>query len=224
MIPSDVKQLIIYFQMESFVYVKDVNRNHLFQELWLHASSTYKSTKTKHSDHYDFICDIEFKVSRAKMELKHKTFANRIFNIPMKIDIYSKEDFINCDFYDKFYGQGNCQKIVNIVKQCKRPNIKNFTKIVKICNDIQKIEGNKTKTLHLIRTNCFPLKKNQKVVMISDKFHDNKFRVVADALMAEETNIDKTYVIIEVIKTYDLNIDTHCFVVLPIHELAIYKK
>jgi len=42
-IPKDVIHLIIYFQMDSFVNIKDIDRNLLFEEIWSYAANHYKS-------------------------------------------------------------------------------------------------------------------------------------------------------------------------------------
>jgi len=219
-LPTDIKRFIISFQVKSFVNVKNVDRNLLFKQLWFHAANIYLKDE---SCRFSGISEIEFRLSRAKKQLKFNRFANRIYGVPIKVNIYSNEDFLNCDGYDRKYGKGNLQTIVNITRNGERPNIKNFKKLVIIVEDHKIIKNGKEMTLHLTDSRCFPLKKEQKVVVISDDFHDKKFRVVATAFMAKDQPIEEQMAIIRMDKSFDVKTPENAFMVLHVSQLAIYK-
>jgi len=219
-LPNDIKRFIISFQMKSFVNVKNVDRNILFNQLWLHAANIYLKDE---SHRFSVISEVEFRLARAKKQLHFNRFANRIYGVPIKVDIYTNEDFLNCDAYDRLYGKGNLENIVNITRNGVRPNIKNFKKLTIICEDNKIIKNGKEMTLYLTDSRCFPLKKEQKVVVISDDFHDKKFRVVATAFIAKEQSINEQMAIIRMDKSYDINTPENAFMVLHVSQLAIYK-
>jgi hypothetical protein len=226
-IPYDIKRFIIDIQMKSFVNVKDINRNLLFKELWLHAANIHliNENKFKRRRHklIKAITNTDFNIEQAKNQLKFKTFAKRIFRVPMNVDIYSNEDFLNCDAYDRLYEKGDFENIVNITRNGERPNIKNFRNLVKVCKNDKKIINGQEVVLHRTKICYFPLKKDQKVVLISDDFHDEKTRVIATAFMAEEVTFDKQLVIIQMDKSFDMNIPENAFMVIPVSQVAIYK-
>lgn len=218
-LPNDIKRFIISFQMKSFVNVKDIDRNLLFKQLWLHAANIYLIDES----HRSGISEVDFKINRAKKQLKFNRFANRIYGVPIKVNIYSNEDFLNCDGYDRKYGKGNFENIVNITRNGERPNIKKFRKLVMICEDNKIIKNGKEMTLHLTDSRCFPLKKEQKVVVISDDFHDKKYRVIATAFIAKEQQINEQMAIIRMDKSFNINTPENAFMVLHVSQLAIYK-
>ncbi len=217
LLPADIINIIINYQLIDFVNVKDIDRDILFEELWTWAQ--YIKPELNPQKYRFNILD--------KKDIRKLCFNNgyELFGVPLSIDIYCKEDFINKSRFDKFYGEGICQKIINIVNQGKRPNTRNYKRIAHIKNDIKHPEHPEL-SLMLIDPYCFPLKKGQEIVLVSREFYDKKFRVVAKAKMMENIDDENGHemVIIKMKQTFSLEFELYSFVVLPLSDIAIHKK
>lgn len=183
---------------------------------------------------FDFVCikginrlyfeeEIKTWVSYYKKS-KHKSILKKL-----PLDIYSKEDYIYKEKFDQLFGYGLCKNIVNIMRQGRKPNSKNYKRIFV---EMEHIHHPKNSNFHIVLFDvaCFPLKIDQEVAVVSNEFYDKKYRVLAKAIMSIDVDVkDKNQnVIIEIKETWSPVYHLQCFVVLDKRLIAIkrsdYKK
>ena len=223
-IPSEIIFNIVLIQMTQFVNVKDINRDCLFEELFTFAATNRNLESTTLLSK-----KIRFKINNAKREMIHDNgTVLELYSIPIHVDIYTKENYINKSVFDKLYGNNVLQKIVNIVKKGKRPNSKNYERVAIIRKDLCH-PTNPNICLMFKNEDYFPLKEGQDIVLISNEFYDHKYRVTARATIADKTTIKHDTVIAHIEKgnSYTVDQDNNdefpCFIVTGIENVAIKK-